>query len=320
MGAIAEAVRWGVVMPAGPGGPEIERIRDTLESLHFYEPDVDRVVIVDDDWEAHRDLRSAAGPLAERTTVVPNPRPRNCDWWSDGVLIGISAGLELLLLEGSVDWVLRMDTDALVIAPFSAQITDAFDRDPDLALAGSCDREVGGGTREVRQFARPFRKMLAPVSIWRGGEPHVRTSLVGRGRERSQLIRAAQRRGYRFGEHCQGGAYAVSMPAVRRLRARGWVDGHLWYGSRLPEDVIMAVQTCALGMHARSMSDDGEPFAVQHVGIPRDPQFLHDHGYALVHSVKSQEGWTEDELRRRFRSYREADRERASRRVGAGRA
>jgi hypothetical protein len=293
-------------MPAGPGPAELDRIADTLESLHHFEPAVGRVIVVDDEPDAARDIVSVAGPLGGRTTVIPNPRDRSAHWWSEGVLVGIAAGLdEARTREPPVDWVLRMDTDALVIGPFADAVDAEFRADPDLALVGSYLWEADGTPRDVSGPARPLRRLRAPISLWRQ-QRTVKTGLVGLGRERRQIILDAEANGYQLGQHCQGGAYAMSMRAVEAVAARGWLDCHLWRDSYLPEDVIMSLQVKALGLHLLGMSDPGEPFAVRHVGLPGEPADLVAAGYGIAHSLKDHGAWTEDALRAEFRKLRGA--------------
>jgi len=312
-------VPWAVLIPAGPGKPEVDRVADLLESLYRFEPSVSRVVVVDDGPEAGRDLRSVAGPLRDRTSVITNPRARDADWWTEGVLVGIAAGLELLLADRDVEWVLRMDTDALVIGPVSETVTAAFAADPQLGMVGCYDRECDGSVRDFTDnWARTVRKYRMPISVWPGQLvparfrrwPKVpgslfRSSLLGVGRERRRLIERAQANGYQLGEHCQGGAYAISMRAVRAMNTEGLLDCRLWRGTVLTEDVVMGIQVRALGFSMAGMADPGEPFGVTHQGLPGDPQYLVDAGYGVVHSVKTFNE-PEADLRRKFRQLREA--------------
>lgn len=293
-------------MPAGPGEAELERIADTLESLHHFEPDVARVVIVDDEPDAHRDIAAVAGPLQGRTTVIVNPRDRSAHWWSEGVLVGLAAGFSELLHTGTpVDWVLRLDTDALIIGPFASAIEDGFERAPRVGLIGSYLHDADGTARTFEGPARPVRRLAAPVSLWRA-QRTVKTALWGIGRERRDVIRAAEANGYRPGHHCQGGAYAISRDALESIDAKGWLDCRLWRGTYVSEDVIMAIQVMALGYHMLGMSSPGEPFAVRHVGLPGEPDELVRAGYGVAHSLKRHGEWTEQGLRDAFRALRGA--------------
>jgi hypothetical protein len=54
----------------------------------------------------------------------------------------------------------------------------------------------------------------------------------------------------------------------------------------------------------RSAVGPGEPFGIQHVGLPDAPAALVERGHAIVHSVKDGEHGREDELRAWFRERR----------------
>jgi glycosyltransferase involved in cell wall biosynthesis len=295
---------FAVVIPAGPGPQEFGRIADTLDSLNRFEPDVARVIIVDDGAPEDPDLLAAAGPLADRTTVIRNPRSRDAHGWSEGVLVGIAAGLdEALSGSPDVDWVLRMDSDALIIGPFAATIGDRFASDRAIGMVGTYLRDADGAVRDFTRTGRPVRRLHAPISLWRS-QRAIKTSLFGVGRERRRVIDAARANGYEYGQHCQGGAYAMSTNAIAAIAAEGWLDCRLWKGTFVSEDLVMAIQLEALGFRMEGMADPGEPFAVRHVGLPADPRTLRDAGYAIAHSLKSHDGVTEQELRDEFRSLR----------------
>jgi hypothetical protein len=276
-----------------------------MASLHHYEPGVARVVIVNDEHTGRDDLVAAAGPLADRTTVIENPRDPAADGWSEGVLVGIASGLaHLVEHHADLDWVLRMDSDALIIGPFADAISTRFASDPTIGMAGTYLHDADGNVRDFRRTGVPVRRLHMPVSLWKA-QRTVKTSLYGVGRERRRVIEAARRNGYQWGEHCQGGAYAMPMSAVVAVAREGWLDCALWKGSYVSEDVIMSIQLLALGYRMEGMAAVGEPFAVRHVGLPGEPRQLHDDGYAIVHSLKGHVGRSEDELRADFRAWRQ---------------
>jgi len=208
-----------------------------------------------------------------------------------------------------VEWVLKMDTDALVIGAFADAVSDRFRSDRQLGMVGSYDHYCDGTVVDISRWEKSFRKVRSPVGLRRSAKRPLRFNILSpRGRERMRLIQAAERNGYRLGQHCQGGAYALSMGAVRALAAANWLGGRLWSGTLLPEDGVMSVSVCAVGWSLAGMVEPGEPFAVKHRGIPGAPRALRDAGYGVVHSVKSHGDWTEEELRAEFRALRLASR------------
>jgi hypothetical protein len=299
MGRTSQAA-FAVVMPVGPGELELERVADTLESLHHFEPDVTRVVLVNDAPEARPELLDAAGSLASSTTIVQNHRDRSADGWSEGVLTSVATGmLEVSTGSPSVEWALKLDTDALIINPFARSISERFASDPTIGLMGTNRCDIHGRPRDMRASGRPVRRLRAPISLWRR-QRRMRTTLYGVSRERRQVIDEALRHGYIYGDHCQGGAYALSIGAIDGLAARGWLDCRLWRGTLVAEDVIMGVQVSALGLKMVGMADRGEPFAVEHIGLPDAPEALRDAGYGIIHSIKGQGDLDEAQIRELF--------------------
>lgn len=305
--------RWAVVVLVGPGELEAPRVADLFDSLAVHEPDVGAVVIVDDGADLRRDLLGLAGELADRTKVVALPKvtyagsepERLKRAWSDGVLRATLAGLRATLDDSSIDWVLRLDTDSLLIGRFAESISKVLG--DDVGIVGTLDRFPDGSPRDFSGWGKAIRKFCMPLSVWRIPRLSLRSSLVGRGRERCRIVRSALGHGYRWGEHCQGGGFAISKPAIELIRREGWLDHSLWAGSGVGEDVIVSLLVRAVGLGARGMVDPGEPFAVQHVGLPGTPEQLVAAGYGVAHSLKSVGDVSEDDLRERFRALRQAD-------------
>lgn len=305
---------WAVVVPVGPGELEASRLADLFDSLSTYEPDVGRVVVVDDGPELGRDLLALAGDLATRTRVVVQPKleysgdaaRRARRAWSDGVLRATLCGFRAALEDPSVGWVMRLDTDSLVIGPFAERVAAGLGAD--VGIVGTLERFPDGSPRDMSGWGKAIKKFCMPISPWRVPRLMVRSSLVGRGRERCLLIRAARRNGYEWGEHCQGGGFAISRAAIQRIGDAGWLDERLWSGAGIGEDVVVSLLVRAVGLGARGMVDPGEPFAVQHVGLPGTPEDLVAAGYGIAHSVKDSEAASEDEIRDRFRTLRLANR------------
>lgn len=308
---------WGVVIPVGPGEVEVERLADTLDSVSCYEPHVGAVLLVDDAPTERRPLTEAAGALASKTSIIKNPRPGNVQPWSDGLVIGVGAGLKWFHHLPAVEWVLKMDTDALVIAPFADRLSREFADDHGVGLIGATDQHIDG-TRRVNNWRRTIEKRERMIQLWRRPQPVIQTSLMGIGRARSAMLREARENGYQSGDHCQGGAYAISARAVTAVNSRGWLDGRLWLGTQTAEDVALAAEVCATGFTLKGLVGPGDPFAIAHVGLEAEPPWLRNHRYSIIHSVKGQGTWSEEEIRELFRSYRSSEDEDEGFDIGPG--
>jgi hypothetical protein len=114
-------------------------------------------------------------------------------------------------------------------------------------------------------------------------------------------ITTARRHGYGYGEHCLGGAYAVPRRFLDGVAAKGWYDDWpAWVPLDIGEDVCIGVYVGAVGLSCANANRPGEPFGVEYRDIPLPPAELVDAGYAVIHSIKDQDGLTEAEIRRFF--------------------
>jgi hypothetical protein len=123
---------------------------------------------------------------------------------------------------------------------------------------------------------------------------------------RKRLIAKAKRNGYQLGQYVQGGGWAFSSSLVRALASNALLDDpFLFFHSRLGDDVAVTIMCHAVGLQVFDFNGPGEVFAVVNNGIPDSPEALWRSGYAVVHSVKSDERWSEFEIRKVFSEFRE---------------
>jgi hypothetical protein len=202
-----------------------------------------------------------------------------------GTLLGLRAAREL-------DFVVKLDTDAAIIRPFSEAIERAFG-DPELGVVGSYDRTSDGGTRDWSVWREVLDQADRPLSLWRTAKG---IRINHRPRAHRLLVRSVRQAAYRFappGAHCLGGAYAVSAEFLRSAQ----LDWSPWTRTRLSEDVVVGLLSSAAGLRMRSLTGTGEPFAVSWRGLPSPPAEIVAHGHSIVHSVKCDEEGRESELR-----------------------
>ena len=198
---------------------------------------------------------------------------------------------------------LKLDTDALIIAPFAESLAATFAADPSLGVVGAYDRSPDGGRRDWSMWSGPIRRSTWPIRLARGGPQPRRVVWLGRVERRAARRTVAAARGnprYELGAHCLGGAYAVSSRLLRH--AREW-DSRTWVNANLGEDVVLGLLCGAAGLSMRGMVQDGEPFGVKWKGLPAAPQALVERGFSIVHSLKSGEHGSEADLRAWFRSH-----------------
>jgi hypothetical protein len=85
----------------------------------------------------------------------------------------------------------------------------------------------------------------------------------------------------------------------------GYLDDPLtWLGTWCGDDVMLGVQTRAVGLAFIGMTGPGEPFGLAQQRLPGPPEWLVDQGYSLVHAVKPGAGIDEQAVREWFRARR----------------
>jgi hypothetical protein len=302
----SRAGRFAAVIPVGPSAAERLRLIDLLASLWHHEPNLSRVVVIDD-GAAMVDFPAGPCPIDR----VISPREGRGNGILGGLCAGMLAGLKhCASFENEIDFVLKIDTDALVIAPFAAQVARLFHDHPTAGMAGAY-RFTPNGDR--RDFA-PWRELANDLSsAWISD----RTRQLRAGRRSPMALhgapaamrRAAQlalRNGYQPGENIQGGAYGLSIKAIREMNAASLLNEPLnWLNTALGEDVLVPMLVKAAGLELHDAAGNGDPFGVRYKGLPDTPAELISRGYAIIHSVKNDANFSEGEIREFFRMHRE---------------
>ncbi len=284
-----------VVIPVGPDDAELPRLVDLLASLEAHRgPTRPHVVLVDDSprpraleafWGEAQVLRTGLWPK-----VVPDP------------LSAMVAGTIEGLKAARGTFALKLDTDALVIAPFAEKIQSAFVADPSLGIVGAYDRSPDGSTRDWSRWPPVIRRGTwavnwAPRTRAIGWLPRIRPR-VQRRLARNVIGAALANPSYELGAHCLGGAYAVSAALLAHAPSWEWP---MWAHTGLAEDVVLGLLCAAAGKTMRGLVDEEDPFGVAWRGLPADPPDLVNRGYSIVHSLKSENYGREAELREWFR-------------------
>jgi cellulose synthase/poly-beta-1,6-N-acetylglucosamine synthase-like glycosyltransferase len=193
--------------------------------------------------------------------------------------------------EVAPDLVVKLDTDALVVAPFVDRVAAALDTDR-AGMAGTYRQHCDGSERSVepwdhrvgrRRFhIRPFREEGFGI-----GPVRVRQAIWGEGAVVRRRIAEARRNGYRYGDHCLGGGYAVSRHFLERMAERGWfADWHAWIPYDIGEDVCIGIYVHAVDLDCVGANQPGQPFGVEYHTLPCSPAEIVDAGYAVIHSIK----------------------------------
>jgi hypothetical protein len=300
------SAKFGVVLLVGQGDKELVRGRDLIDSLRTYEPGNFRLILVDDDVSGRRLVPKIASGLEETSVELLNPRRGRSEGWGSGSTVGILAGLRCAAAMKDLEFVVKVDTDTLIIRSFSGQIKTRFREQPRIGMLGQYlsgpNKEYGAPFLEklLRQFAFRYR-----VS---GGIPMLQVAFWGRFKRMRDTIRSALLEGYRLGEHCQGGGYAISRSCLEAFESKGLFDdpcSWLYFSEPLGEDRIVSMCAVAGGFLLQGYNRDGEPFGVQYRGLADSPQRMMARGFAIIHSVKDHGDQKEDDTRAFFRALRE---------------
>src|SRR5262245_44130884 len=180
-------MNFACAIAVGPDPSEIDRTADLTDSLRAFEPGPWTLVTVDD-AESDRSLAQKFR-IPEQCIAVSVPHPKRDQRVQykrgKGICAAILAAFSYIA-RNAIDarFVLKLDTDALVIAPFAEKITAALDANRAAGMLGAYDRTPTGEPRDFSMHARTIEGIYRQPSPI---QPHIRAALAN---------------GYRFGEHC----------------------------------------------------------------------------------------------------------------------
>lgn len=297
---------FAIVHPVGPKSVELARTADLLDSLGAHEQARGWVVLVDD-AEHPRGL-DAMFTVAPNLTVaaIHHRRTRKVKYGNAiGVCSPVLHGMQWVQKNTDASFVSKLDTDSLVIAPFHDRVIKRFEQRPHAGFIGAHTLDPNGQQRDVAHHGANVRAIHRPaISL---AHP-VRTLQQWLDREVSfvrPIIRRALSNGYQWGEHCLGGGYAIRREALDRMNQLGYLDNpSRWLVIDWPEEVMMGVLTRASGYSLENFASDGEPFGVKYRGLPDTPENLVRRGFSVIHSVKNDPRFTEEQVRQFFRERR----------------
>ncbi len=300
---------FGAFLLVGPGATELRRVRDLMDSLRRCEPTRGQVLLVADRQPGLHDLARSRGQWSP-VDVIDHP-VKNAGRGTGMVNAGVLQALRWIARNHRTEafW-LKLDTDSLVIGPFARRLRQFFSDHPEAGMVGSYSRWPDGSPRPYQAWhAGVLRTMSRRIGLWPSWldwRDRLWLSAGRNHRKRVAVLRAARAAGYRDGDHCQGGGYALSSEAVQAIAARGWLDDpRLYRRTALGEDVMVAMMVAGSGGRLLDFNKPGEVFAVQWRGLPGSPEALVEAGYAVTHSLKSWQGSDEWALRERFLRLRE---------------
>jgi hypothetical protein len=319
-------VRFAIILPVESTPHGIWRGVELVRSVLAWEPALACCVVLDD-APAARGLTDMA--LFSRGCVaitITNPVRSRGGSWLGTLSAGILTALDWIHTHVEVDFVLRIDADALVIGPFARAVRDFGDACQDAGVIGSIGMSCNPETR-ARQDMRSEPRLLRARRLWPSAPAHahdggpdsgvdsgvdsvederIEVPSLGRVsvRQRRQFDRlrpdidVAIANGYATYEYCQGGACVVTRRMIDRLASGGFfARAREWEGLPFPDDYVLAMYARAVDLRLYDLSAPGEPFGVQARGLAYPPAELAARGHAIIHSVKNDSRWSEVDIR-----------------------
>jgi hypothetical protein len=306
---------FAVAVLVGPDDTEVARLADLMASVEAWEPRPCHWVLVDDGAAERRLLESVRIPRGSDAVCLPYPRQRT----DLGKVFALGAGtlsaLAYVQARTRARFLLKMDTDALVIGPFADEIDRHLAASPDAGIVGTLGDTSNpaahprGKLQRLSKLVALLRLMPAPPA---GGErEEAAVPVEGLGLVTIAELRAfaavrphiehAVARGYEALQYCQGGAYVVTRELMDRMARADYFQAlAAWNDVPIGEDVMMGMYAYAAALQLVNRSGEGEPFGVQFRGLPYPPATLVARGHTLVHSLKNDVTFSEDALRQYF--------------------
>lgn len=309
---------FAVYIPIGPSQLELARADDLLDSIEAYEPSTGLVILADHGATARNfaRLRSRHQQIAIET-IRPCCQDHRGTWLGAGCVSNLMV-LDFIASAGEYDFVVKLDLDALVIAPFANTISHALACSPKWGIVGTLGTSANRATRTYKFDAQSEYLLRQAIAV-SDRLSHGSHDIDNRELVMWNLFTARQiedfrdvcrelapvfQKGYN-GAHCQGGAYAISRSFVREMKSRGFLNSPLrWLYLPIVEDRMMGAYCAAVDLVLGDFSAPGEPFGVQAGGLPHSPQELVDMGYSIIHSLKGNNGQSESEIRAWYKARR----------------
>ena len=287
---------FAVIVPIGPDDAELLRFHDFLESQWSYERGASLCVAIDSSPQV-REVKPRNNHIPDFVTLH-DPFRGQGEPLMGRLSASLLLGFDLIRRAGPFDFVLRADTDALVVGEFRSTVSRFLAEHPQTGMLGTL------GFTVCREHPHYGCEKTAVSDVVHALEtmPHDSPSFA---RIEAQL-NAAYRNGYVGKEYCQGGIYALPFRTLERMHQFGCFEHpEDWLPLAVPEDVMMGMFTRTVGLESTYFSMPGEPFGSNWRGLAYSPEEMLRRGHALIHSVKSDPQYSERELRQFFKDQRE---------------
>jgi len=286
---------FAVIVTIGPGKAELRRFRDLMDSLWTYEPNA-RLVVAIDDSPDDRGLAKSFVFNDSRLVTLNTPFGEEGEPLFGRLSAGILLALRTIHDAGRFEFVVRLDSDALIIGPFRDAVRNFIALHPEVGTVGT----LGCTCRREAPYYGCEKTAISDVFVELDAKPA--SPEFARIREHARL---AVENGYAGKEYCQGGAYVLPFETLDRMSSAGCLGSPRdWLPMAVPEDVMMGMYARTAGLRSLDFSLPGEPFGNHFRGLAYSPRELVRRGHSLIHSTKGDVEHSEWHIRRYFRARR----------------
>jgi hypothetical protein len=306
---------FAVVLPIASNAAGIARGLDLLSSLFRWEPDIRWCVVLEDCLHSTGLSQLRWIPQTCEAVSLVNRRWRQGDPLKGGLTTRLLEAFAWVRNYTDAQFLLRIDSDALVIAPFTMSVCAFAANRQDAGIIGtmglSCN-EALRAKEDMRSESRLVKcRTLIPEEYPALGQTFPRYVIPGVGEMTADQfsafnavrnhIDAAICDGYTTSEFCQGGAYVVTRSMLERMALAGYFRApEAWLLLPFSEDRVMAMYARAVRLRMYDCSRPGEPFGLNFMGLAYPLETLVARQHSVIHSVKGDRRYSEAAIRSFF--------------------
>ncbi len=309
-------MEFALYMPISSAATDLERAADVIDSVSTYSKNLKWVIIVDDSSEDRPLTQQLRSPPSWELIVLKNPRRGAGHGHTSGLCIADFCAFQYVQRLTDARFILKLDTDSLVISSFELQIERALLDLENVGVLGVIGDSFGDNRtyRFMQQSARIFQAIMQMPDEFTAAWNCAREILVHLGvsdrinfanlKKVKTLIERAISNGCQLGQYCQGGGYVVSRELIERVATDPVLSAPAFLQRlNIGEDVIVGLSCAALGLKMYDLSKKKEPFAIHPFCLPFSCEELTRLGRSVIHSIK---GSAEAEYRDYFREQRQS--------------
>jgi len=284
-----------IVMPIGPNC-NLHYINDTINSIKYYFSSKYKLILLDDSHkgagaEIHR-LHPDAEILKTKKNLGVNA----------GLYINLCQAYQHALEQYEFKLLLKIDDDALVTGKGPDQEALQFFKEwPKIGMAGlyQTGEEFINFMGNQIDNSWPRKQLLKDACTWKLIRRPIANLTL------RKLFFKAIRKGYEIGENIQGGAYFLSWSCLNKLNEAQYLPVTNLKTVNLGEDHLLSMLTKLVGFKLGDLSSGNLPLGTTWKGLPASPEVLKAKDKKIIHSTRSWQDLTEEQIRNYFKSFRQ---------------